>query len=788
MIWERKKKREEEDQQQIKQRFSNGRIVDCIFLLSLSIYGLYLIRAMFAPGYFYTYDLNQHLTESFYVATVLLPKYHQLIGWNPYYYLGWPQGQFNPPASYLIYSLLYYSLSWALSPLLIYKIMIAFFFLLQGFSIYYAARGFGLGRLSAFIGGFIALGTSGGFETGGPLAIAYYGMYEFALAVALIPLALAIFHQSFVRKSYSLLLLTALLVAFDFLLHTLAGTFLVFALAIYTIGELFRSGFFDEKNRNFTNRIKNMMRAALKFAVIVLIVAGICSFWILPAMAERGYYASESSFVTELGNYATTYNELHIGFIFGEQASPLITNIFHFSTHPTLTAMLYDPEQTIMSYSTTTFYQLLLVLAILGAGFSLARSRSRFPILIILFLTGIFIFISLGPNYYSVLWANPSFTMLDLRPARAAAVARVFLALLGGAAIGESFALANKGVSKLRTLHHRGPALLLRIGAIIVLVFLGITLLVNSYALMNQLPLGHTAGTLSGGGSDVPEVLAWIKQNVPNNTRVAFEEYPDQVYPSHLFAIAPLETGDQEIGSNYGFWWSSADATNAISEILTSEDYGGNSLYSTLSGLNAGYVVVWGYAASGLSNFPANFVLVQTFGEFQIYKLKNFSPSYATIQGGGSGNAVVTSFQPEQMVIHLQNVTAGESVLVRQSYFSNWIAYSSSGAKLPVRGENVSLPLVTATFIRISIEKSGTYDITLSYGQTRSDTMGDNISSFSLLVFLVASIFTLVESKTKYPIAEYLALVIRRTSDIVRSVTIVNASTSESEGEETQVN
>jgi hypothetical protein len=83
---------------------------DLILLVSLSAFGLYLIRGIFSPGFLYYVDNSQHFEESVYVATVLLPQYHSLIGWNPNLYLGWPQGQSNPPASYLIYSGLYYIL------------------------------------------------------------------------------------------------------------------------------------------------------------------------------------------------------------------------------------------------------------------------------------------------------------------------------------------------------------------------------------------------------------------------------------------------------------------------------------------------------------------------------------------------------------------------------------------------------------------------------------------------------------------------------------------------------
>lgn len=742
--------------------FERKRIVDYVFLAMLAAYGLFIIRNMFESGYFYNYDLNQHLVESVYVATVLLPNYHQLIGWNPYYYLGWPQGQFNPPASYLIYSILYYLLSWALSPLVIFKVMVAAFFLMQGFAIYLAAKGFGLSRLSAFLGGFITIGTAGGFETGGPLSTLYYGMYEYALAIALIPLALAIYHLSFVKKSRSYLLMASILAAFDFLLHTLAGIFLLLALGVYTIAELFRMGVFE------TNRLKKLPRLIWKFSGLGLIVAGICSFWVIPAYMNRGYYSYQASLVTELGNYATTYNDLHAGYIFGEQSIPLISNIFH-PGNPVLSEMLWSSTQKVISSSPTMFYQLLLILAIVGSVFSLIKSKSRFPILVILFLIGIYVYISLGPNYYHMLWNDPTFRLIDLRPGRAAAVARVFLALLAGSAIGEGYSLAIKGIKKL---NRSKIGVIVKVGAIVVIVFLGITLLVNSYSLMSQLPLGSTTNNLSAG-NDIQQVFSWIKQNVPNSTRVAFQEYPQDGIPQHLFAITPLETGDQEIGSNYAFWWPGADSSNSVNSILNNAYYySSNELYSTFAGLNSEYVVVWSADAYyGLSQ-STQFALEKKIGPFYIYKLSDFTPSYVSIQGqtvSSLSSAKVSSFQPEKIVISLSNVTAGETLLVRMAYYSNWNAYSSEGNQLPVKLEEVSLPLLSANYTDITLQNGGTYNVTLTYYTTAYDSLGNGISIISLITLFISFIFVALESRTRYPIAEYMALAVRKTSEIVRA-------------------
>ena len=767
-------------------------LIDCAFLGILAVFGIYLIRGIFAPGFFYNYDLSQHFTESVYVATVLLPKYHQLVGWNPFLYLGWPQGQYNPPASYFIYSMLYYLLSGPLSSLTIYKIMLAGFFVLPGFSLYFATRWFGLSRISAFLAGFIALGTAGGFEVGGPLDITYYGMYEFAAAVALIPLILSIYHRSFRKRSWSLLTLVAVLVSFDFMLHTLAGVFTLAVLVIYTIEELLRTGVFRA-------RIKRIapMKTLLKFGIIVVVVFGLCAFWIVPVIATRSFIESQRVLIGELGNYATTYNDLHLGYIFGEESTPLILNVLH-PGHLTISSMIYSPRQFVLQTNTLMFYQFLLGLAALGGLLALLRSESRFPAIVIISVIGLFLFVSLGPKYYEFLWKLPMFQMLVTRPARAAAVARIFLAIFAGAGLGEVFfvlsGLLNKVLSRRRAVLRST----LKVIAIGIIIFFGITLAVNSYVLMSHLPLATTTSDLPTG-QYVPQLFSWLSQNVPNSSRVAYEEY--QTDDQHLLAATPIETGLQEIGSGYEFWWQGADNSSNLETVLSDGwtlYYSGGDLYQTLAGLNAEYVVVWGplstsqdsqqsynttntthpgvtwsyepessVTVEALSEDTGNFSLLDQIGPFYVFQLKNFTPSYVSIVNG-SGVASVTSFQPENIQIHLDDVTAGSQLLVRISYFASWVAYSSSGARLPVSPVNDSLPLDSAEYMSIALPAGGTYNVTLSYNEMSYDTAGTVISWVSLISLCFAFIVVETRYNARSSTSRYLIPVMETVSSSFR--------------------
>jgi len=676
--------------------------------------------------------------------------------------------------------------------------MLTGFFVLPGFAVYFAAKWFGLNRISAFFAGFIALGTAGGFELGGPLDIMYYGLYEFAVAIALIPLILSIYHQSFLRRSWTLLLVTAALLAFEFMLHTLAGGFAIAVLIVYTLAELLRLSIL----RTRTRRIVPISKTIFKFVVIALIVLGICSFWIIPAFTNRSFYDSQRYLVGELGNYATTYNDLHLGYIFGEESTPLIINVFQHAQNNVI-SMKYSTSQLILTSNTPMFYEFLLALAALGSMFALVQKKSRFPVMVILLLTGLFLFISLGPKYYESLWQDRTFQMFVLRPARAASVARIFLAILAGAGIGEIYSILGKFSNKIRL--KRIPRIVIKVVSIAVVIFLGITLVVNSYTLMNQLPIASTTSNLSSG-NDVTKLFSWIGQNVPNSSRVAYEEYTTD--DQHLFAASPVETGLQEIGSGYEFWWQGADTSSTLESVLSNDFmfyYSGQDLYNTLAGLNAEYVVTWGSTSLSslsppsqnitqhnnfqyghpfvslqsptmssetpvaLSQDTSNFHLAYQVGPFYVYQLNNFTASYVSILGG-RGIANVTSFEPEKIVIHLSNVSTGSRLLVRISYFTNWVAYSSFGAQLPVSPINISLPLDSANYMSIPLLTNGTYNITLIYGQTSYDTMGNAISLFTLIVLSVGFIFveTTYDIRT-FPVAKSMIPYFKRASRAFKS-------------------
>ena len=755
--------------QRLKSLVLSPRFVDLVLLAVLGVLGLYFISGIFRSGMMYQFDHSQHLVESFYDATVLIPKYHELIGWNPYYYLGYPQGQFNPPMGYAVYAALYYILSWMLSALDIYKIMIAIFYILPGFTLYISARIFGLSRLSGFFGGLIAMGTAGGFEQSGPIGMMQYGMYEFAGSIALIPLIFGVYHLAFHRKSWLLVLVCGILTAFVFLLHTLGGVFLLMVLSVYTL-------FFFGKQLIFHRKQKDMqlLRSVAKFVLIVVITLGLSSFWILPAFANQSYFTAQKSFVAELGNYGITYNDIVNGLVFGEKTIPFSPSLLPQST-PQVIVSLYNSNQQPSQYTAILFYQILMVLSAVGIAFCLMRRKSRFPALVALACLAIFFFISLGPTYYEWLWRSSIFHLVDIRPGRAVAPARIFLSLAAGAAIGEGLYFVFTGLTRKRSLAARS----IRFGATIFVLLLSFAVIANSLSLMPQLNLGATTNDYSSA-TTLPQLFNWLNANVPNSSRIAFEEYPAP--QQHLFAISPLFTEKQSVGSDYNFWWSSgASATQSAGTILSYVDfYSSSDISETLTGLNSAYVVAWKPDTKLSLQDYSSFVLVKQFGIFDVFQLKSYAPSFATLQNG-TGNVTITSFQPESIVIHLTNVSSGSAVLVKVAYYTDWLARTSYGAKASIVPYNVTLPFASAVYMKVPVVRSGTYDITLSYSQRAIDIEGNAISGITLIFSSLGLALFLVQNRYDYNVSYYLSRSARRAIEIIKGATASRIGRDESE-------
>ena len=707
----------------------------------------------------YQYDHSQHLVESVYVSTVLIPKYHQLIGWNPYFYLGYPQGQFDPPMGYAIYALLYYALSTVASDLEIYKGMIAFFYILPAITLYVSARIFGLNWLSGFFGGLFALGTAGGFEQSGPLGMMEYGMYEYSASIALIPLVLALYHHALQRKSWLLILTTALATGFVFLLHTIGGVFLLLILGVYTAMFLGKQLIFHRANMH-------LLKTIAKFALIVLITAGLSSFWIIPAYANQSYYYSQKSLVTELGNYGVTYNDYANGLVFGEKSVPYSLSLVPTGASTHVFTSLYNDHQTPTTFPDLLFYQVLTVLAAIGIVVALLRRQSRFPALVALACIGIFLFISLGPTFYEWLWQSKLFHLIDIRPARAAAPARIFLALFAGVGIGDGTYLLVRALSR-RQPGSRGyhAARVLKFVAVFLILIFCLTLISNSISLMTQINLAGTTDDLSTA-SDLPQLFQWLNQNVPNTSRIATEEYPSA--QQHLFAITPLLTGKQVIGSEYGFWWSGAEASSSVTTMLTySYYYSSGAVYETLAGLNAGYIVAWKTETKYYLTESSQFQLVKQFGVFDVIKLAGYTPSYVQITGGG-GNASVTSMDPESMVIHVSNVNAGSELIVKMAYYDSWVGTTSYGEAVNVEPVTLQLPLTSVTYTQIPLSRAGSYNVTLTYAPRQSDVVSSDFSGATFVFAMLGMLLVAMRNNYDLSVSEYIARSARKASGIVR--------------------
>lgn len=701
-------------------------------VVTISLIGasaFYLFYSIFKPGFLYTFGggLSQHFAESVYVTTVLLPNYHQIIGWNPFLYLGYAQGLFNPPGGYILYMIFYYPLSTFLSQLDIYKVMLAFVLIVPGLSLYFTSRVFGMSKLTGFFAALAVIDTSGGYEQSGPMSILHYGTWQYATATALIPANLALYYLFFKSRSVStsrstvFLLLSGLFSAAIFILHTIAGIYLVALMVIFTL-------VFVGKQIITTRRRAEMLRILASLGIILLIFVGVSSFWIFPAYADRAYYLMESASLSgEQGSISATYHRLITGGLFGSVD-------FHLSS--------------------LHFGQFLVLFAIVGIGISLWKRGSRVPMSALLLCTLSLLYFSLGPSYYGAS-ANNNFLHIDfLRSARAAATIRIFLALFAGVGLGETFhtIFRMKRVGKAV----RGFPILKVVAAVLVII-IALSFAGNSIYILRHASWLTAASQYSGEQDSVPQLMDWLRQNVPNSTRVVFEDYPGE---PQLLSLSMLYTGKGEIGSDYSFWWPGANSSNAIALDMFNNSEFDSSTMNTLKGLNAGYIVAWSNQSKAeLHNNNQSVSLAGQIGFFSVFKLRDYTPSYVSLLMNESDspfssgdNATIVDFQPETLVIHLSNVSAGSELVVKMEYYHDWKAYSSSGETLAVEPLNQSLPLLNVSYIGVNLSDSGSYNVTLQYVKAGADTAGLVITLVSLTVVGVVLLIFAVDRSERNPL------------------------------------
>ncbi|MEM4330852.1 MAG: hypothetical protein QW273_02490 [Candidatus Pacearchaeota archaeon] len=114
----------------IKRKVNLKIIIIIIWIFMYSYLTLKVIIPYILYNQITTWDNIGHYFSSWYQKEYLFPK---MIGWNPFFFAGYPQGQFYPPLFFWVCALLSYFFSLEIS----YKIIVSLFILLAPLSFFY---------------------------------------------------------------------------------------------------------------------------------------------------------------------------------------------------------------------------------------------------------------------------------------------------------------------------------------------------------------------------------------------------------------------------------------------------------------------------------------------------------------------------------------------------------------------------------------------------------------------------------------------------------------------------
>ncbi len=236
------------------------------FLLIIFI-ELFILIALIAPfilhGSLNSQDMPGHLFSAYYTKEHLLPD---IIGWNPFFYLGTPQNQFYPP----LFTLLTVLLSFMFNIELAFKIVFSAAILLTPISFYYFARKlcFRQGKSAAIMLMMTAILFGTGEAYGGNFLSSFNaGIVGHALGIPILFFYLGSLQQGFKTKKIANSSVFMALLALSNLFAFAAGIIMSLLFIIFRIN-------------------KENLTLYLKHATLSFLLAG---FWIFPLLFKIQY-------------------------------------------------------------------------------------------------------------------------------------------------------------------------------------------------------------------------------------------------------------------------------------------------------------------------------------------------------------------------------------------------------------------------------------------------------------------------------------------------------------------
>ena len=238
------------------------------FVICYTLFGLVIPFLRFNK--LVNWDMVGLYFSAWYEKMYLFPK---IIGWNPFFFLGYPQHQFYPP----LYAYLTAALSYIIPLNLAFKIMFIITIILLPLSFYYFVKSFGFDRKISSALMMIMFSILFLFPTsyyGGNFQSTFtVGLITHALGMALFFFYFGALHKS-VNSKNKKFILPSVLFALIILTHIIAAFAATFVAIAYVICYIQKKG---------------SMKFIIKHITLVFLL---CAFWIIPFIAKRAWLAA----------------------------------------------------------------------------------------------------------------------------------------------------------------------------------------------------------------------------------------------------------------------------------------------------------------------------------------------------------------------------------------------------------------------------------------------------------------------------------------------------------------
>jgi len=628
-------------------------------------YGL----GLFSRGPVLYDDHTLHYYNIWYTLHKAIPKFKNIVGWDPFFAGGYQINSEYPAGSYVFVSALYY----LGCPIEIgYKVLIFLYLILLPLSFFYVSRSFGLSKSVSIVATLLFSSynsLSYHLITGGTVP------YHFSVPISF-------FFLGSLRRVYSSedrenIVTSGILLGLVVLLHIVQAAVTV----LFMLGVL-----------AFQHRKEGLRRLVLKSMVIFFIAFLVSAIWLVPMISSANYILHETPWWIE--------------------------------ENPTFGMQLIFPIASLLFYY--PLYQW--ILAPLGTRLML-KKKSAYGLVFLLLFSFILYVISTQVEYLQIIKLRAAlasrFVLFTIGFSSITVAGYMVHSLSANSTHKVSF-------QKKRSSRKFGfKPLFLLLFLLVSPIFLTMNYFLTppdmmasemfdpehwvTYEMLQSSPrLDHELD------DDVQNVFNWIKNETDNSFRVLLEGSGhltvNQWRWIHL-AIAPMYTNQTTyfFAGPYPYF-----GQIYVGHLMPSEGHIlGKKLpipiaefEQALKNYNVKYLVVWSSSFKDfLSNLSSNpeapdthFGLVEEVGRFSIYEYLDCPRSYI-IQNNDILSSEVTQFDEMQIIVHV-DVLKPTNVTISSTYFPLWQA-CVDGRQTNIFSSN--------DFISVRIPESGEHELTFDY-------------------------------------------------------------------------